>query len=639
MRKIEVKSMSVKNFKGCKSLDISFSNVTNIYGRNASGKTTVADAFSWLLFGKDSQGREKFQIRPLDEKNMLIDKTAIYVKAILAVDGKTVKLEKAQEQNWVKKRGSEAEELAGNINKYAIDSFPMSEKEYKEKIAEIIPEDLFKLVADPKSFPTLPWKKQREILLQIVSGVTEEDLLNQEPDTYACIADDLRRAPVEKCMKKVKKQLAPLEKAREEIPIRIDEARKSLVEVENLSDLELQKNALEDELEKIRQEAMTGGTNVFQALQEERLNVVKKAEKRRDQLEDDLREKRTAARKEYDEATDRGRVLRAEYDQRKKEKRILEEEVKNRNQERKSLGEAYNALKITELPEESEFCDKCGQRLPAEKLEEIKANFEKQKASKMERIYEHAKVLKAEGVESSQKIAGLDEAIKDAKTAWETAAGESSKAYAILQELPDSADVSKDPTYMDVLKKAAEIKDKILSMSDSRKAQEELRKREQKVQQELDKVKELLAQAKASVQTEERIAKLEAELKEKAQQAGDLMQKQFLLEKISRKKMDMLAESINAEFSFVKFKLFERQINGGVKDTCEMLVNGVPYSSLNSAAKMQAGLDVIHSLSRLHQISAPVWLDNRESVTDIPPVDAQVINLIVSPKDEKLRIE
>ncbi len=639
MRKIEVKSMSVKNFKGCKSLDISFSNVTNIYGRNASGKTTVADAFSWLLFGKDSQGREKFQIRPLDEKNMLIDKTAIYVKAILAVDGKTVKLEKAQEQNWVKKRGSEAEELAGNINKYAIDSFPMSEKEYKEKIAEIIPEDLFKLVADPKSFPTLPWKKQREILLQIVSGVTEEDLLNQEPDTYACIADDLRRAPVEKCMEKVKKQLAPLEKAREEIPIRIDEARKSLVEVENLSDLELQKNALEDELEKIRQEAMTGGTNVFQALQEERLNVVKKAEKRRDQLEDDLREKRTAARKEYDEATDRGRVLRAEYDQRKKEKRILEEEVKNRNQERKSLGEAYNALKITELPEESEFCDKCGQRLPAEKLEEIKANFEKQKASKMERIYEHAKVLKAEGVESSQKIAGLDEAIKDAKTAWETAAGESSKAYAILQELPDSADVSKDPTYMDLLKKAAEIKDKILSMSDSRKAQEELRKREQKVQQELDKVKELLAQAKASVQTEERIAKLEAELKEKAQQAGDLMQKQFLLEKISRKKMDMLAESINAEFSFVKFKLFERQINGGVKDTCEMLVNGVPYSSLNSAAKMQAGLDVIHSLSRLHQISAPVWLDNRESVTDIPPVDAQVINLIVSPKDEKLRIE
>lgn len=152
----------------------------------------------------------------------------------------------------------------------------------------------------------------------MVSGVNGGDLLNQEPDTYACIADDLRRAPVEKCMEKVKKQLAPLEKAREEIPIRIDEVRKSLVEVENLSDLELQKNALEDELEKIRQEAMTGGTNVFQALQEERLNVVKKAEKRRDQLEDDLREKRTAARKEYDEAADRGRVLRAEYDQRKR---------------------------------------------------------------------------------------------------------------------------------------------------------------------------------------------------------------------------------------------------------------------------------------------------------------------------------
>lgn len=639
MKKIEIKSMSIQNFKGCKSLDISFPNVTNIYGKNASGKTTVADAFFWLMFGKDSQGREKFQIRPLDEKNMPIDKTTIYVKAVLVVDGKTVKLEKAQEQNWVKKRGSEAEELAGNINKYAIDSFPMSEKEYKEKIAEIIPEDLFKLVTDPKVFPTLPWKKQREILLQMVSGVTEEDLLNQEPDTYACIADDLRQAPVEKCMEKVKKQLAPLEKAREEIPIRIDEARKSLAEIENLSDLELQKNALEDELEKIRQEAMAGGTDAFQTLQEERLDVVKRVEKRREQLEEDLREKRTAARKEYDEATEREQVLRAEYNQRKKEKQILEEEVESKNQERKSLGEAYNVLKISELPKGSEFCDKCGQKLPIGKLEEIKANFEKQKVSKMERLYEQAKALKAEGVESSQKIAELDEAIKDAKTAWETAVGESSKAYAILQEVPDSIDVSKDSAYVELFKKAAEIKDKILSMSDSGKAQEEFRKKEQKVQRELDAAKELLAQAKANVQTEERIAQLEAELKEKAQQAGDLMQKQFLLEKLSRKKMDMLAESINAEFSFVKFKLFERQINGGMKDTCEMLVNGVPYSSLNSAAKMQAGLDVIHSLSRLHQISAPVWLDNRESVTDIPALDAQVINLIVSAADEKLRIE
>lgn len=639
MKKIEIKSMSIQNFKGCKSLDISFSNVTNIYGKNASGKTTVADAFFWLMFGKDSQGREKFQIRPLDEKNMPIDKTTIYVKAVLVVDGKTVKLEKAQEQNWVKKRGSEAEELAGNINKYAIDSFPMSEKEYKEKIAEIILEDLFKLVADPKAFPTLPWKKQREVLLQMISGVTEEDLLNQEPDTYACIADDLRQAPVEKCMEKVKKQLAPLEKAREEIPIRIDEARKSLAEIENLSDLELQKNALEDELEKIRQEAMAGGTDAFQTLQEERLDVVKRVEKRREQLEEDLREKRTAARKEYDEATEREQVLRAEYNQRKKEKQILEEEVESKNQERKSLGEAYNVLKISELPKGSEFCDKCGQKLPIGKLEEIKANFEKQKVSKMERLYEQAKALKAEGVESSQKIAELDEAIKDAKTAWETAVGESSKAYAILQEVPDSIDVSKDSAYVELFKKAAEIKDKILSMSDSGKAQEEFRKKEQKVQRELDAAKELLAQAKANVQTEERIAQLEAELKEKAQQAGDLMQKQFLLEKLSRKKMDMLAESINAEFSFVKFKLFERQINGGMKDTCEMLVNGVPYSSLNSAAKMQAGLDVIHSLSRLHQISAPVWLDNRESVTDIPALDAQVINLIVSAADEKLRIE
>ena len=111
------------------------------------------------------------------------------------------------------------------------------------------------------------------------------------------------------------------------------------------------------------------------------------------------------------------------------------------------------------------------------------------------------------------------------------------------------------------------------------------------------------------------------------------------MENFSRAKIEMLSSAINSQFKAVSFKMFEMQINGGMKETCEMTVDGVLYSSLNSAAKMQAGLDVIGALSRLYDVTTPIFLDNRESVSEIPEVPGQIINLFVSAGDKELRVE
>lgn len=101
-----LKSLRMENFKGIKSLDVNFSNKTSIKGQNAVGKTTIFDAFTWLLFNKNSAGEEKFNVRPLDKDGNRIDNVEIKVVAVLDVDGKEMELSKIQKQNWVKKRGT-----------------------------------------------------------------------------------------------------------------------------------------------------------------------------------------------------------------------------------------------------------------------------------------------------------------------------------------------------------------------------------------------------------------------------------------------------------------------------------------------------------------------------------------------------
>lgn len=254
MREIVLKKLTIQNFKGCRERIIEFGIKTDIFGANASGKTTIMDAFCWLMFNKDSSGSEKFNIRPLDSDGKTIDNVEIAVEATLDIDGATVTLQKVQKQNWVKKRGTDVVTLQGNVNTYEIDSFPASEKEFKEKIASIIPEELLKLLSDPRAFASLPWKKQREILLKFISGITDADVLETNKTEYTPIAEEVLAAGVEKATDKAKKAMVKLKDRQKELPARIDEASKSLAQVPELSDLELQRNALNEQLESVKKQ-------------------------------------------------------------------------------------------------------------------------------------------------------------------------------------------------------------------------------------------------------------------------------------------------------------------------------------------------------------------------------------------------
>ena len=641
MKRTLLKKLRIENFKGCMERSIDFGNVTNIFGANASGKTTIADAWMWLLLDKDSTGATKFNIRPLDEEGKTIDNVEILVEAILDVDGTEITFQKAQKQNWVKKHGTDTVSLQGNVNTYEIDSFPASEKEFKEKITSIIPEDLFKLLSDPRAFAALPWKKQRENLLKFISEITDADVLETDTDTYAPIAEEVQAAPVEKCIEKAKKAMAKLKDRQKELPARIDEASKSLVKIPELSDLELQRNSLNEQLKEVQDQRNDAGqaykvvADIQAEIMQTKLDIGGIEQAANERLDDQRREARRIHRDLESKAFD----LFEKRQRKKVELEKLRDSVKEKESLRLNLGEKLNSAKSMVMDESETVCKMCGQTLPVNRIEQIRTDFERNKEEQINKILSNGRKVKAEIDTIADKMSELDSDITVLGQQWNETIAEKNKAYEAMNAIPDSVDISDNQEYQALQTKLSNLQIQLGNMDTGESFRQQLSIRERGIREELDMVNKQFAAVDVNERIQERIAELKTEQKEIGQKVADQEKKIFLLEQFSRVKMETLSRKINSQFRIVSFKLFDMQINGGMKDTCEMTVDGVPYSSLNSAAKMQAGLDVINSLAKLYGVSVPVWLDNRESVTEIPEVDGQVINLFVSPADKELRVE
>lgn len=689
MRRITLKKLRVENFKGCRERQIDFGQATDIYGTNASGKTTIFDAFTWLLFNKNSAGATTFDIRPLDSAGRVIDNVEILVEAVLDVDGEEITLQKVQKQNWVKKRGTDTAVLQGNVNTYEINGFPQSEAEFKAKVSGIIAESLFKLLTDPRAFAALPWKEQREILLKFISTVTDADVLATDPAKYAPIADEVQAAPIEKCLEKAKKAMAKLKDRQKELPARIDEANKALVEVPELADLELQRNALNDQLAEIQKQRddTAASFKAVDAVRDEIMRV--KAEmgevemKARERIRTVLRD----ADATHDEASRKADRLFTAKKDRESELKALQDKLPEKQSglelARKQYSEAAKITADTDpdglqyqeedfikkfkqrkdriadamarvFPEDSTVCPVCHREYPAEQIEEMRENFEREKRGSLSACMAAVRNLLTENLNSitivgnaaskavkdiEAKIAVVSAELETIRQDWTTATAEASKAYEYKNSLPTQPDLSVNQEYTALQDKLTALQAQFAGMDTGEGIKQRLAEREKRIRDTLDAVNRHFAAVEANDRAQERIEQLRTEQRDVGQLVADQEQKIYLLEEFSRTKMEMLSSGINGQFKIVNFKMFEMQINGGMKDTCEMTVNGVPYSSLNSAGKLQAGLDVIAALSRLYDVSAPIWIDNRESVTEIPAVDAQIINLYVSAADKALRIE
>ena len=673
--RIILKSLHIENFKGIKSLDVNFSNKTSVKGQNAAGKTTIFDAFTWLLFNKNSAGEEKFNVRPLDKSGNRIDNVEIKVVGVLDVDGKEVMLSKVQKQNWVKKRGTDTVTLQGNPNSYEIDGYPKSEADFKAYVSELAQsEDMFKLLTNPQYFSSLKWKEQRDILMKLTTEVSDVELA-QTDSQYAPLLSELEKAPsTDDIRAKFSKALTEWKKKQAELPIRIDEAEKSKVDVD-VAEQELAKADLERKITEIELQ-MKSSSKVIDDLEQQKFELQFEINDCKRKANESLIKERRSLDDRKDEATIKFNDLHKQIA--KLESEIVEKKkrIPALESEKAELGKQYMSEKekaFDETPylfdeskwkfdESTTVCSLCGQKLPEDKIEQLKVDFEEKKAKAKEDAAERLKTIRESfnnhkvtelnriaslGTDKKSEIETMKSDIEDAEKKLPELREQETEQIKIknecikkLSELPEEADLSTNEDYKALMKKDTDLQAKIDSARANSTDTSALEQKKAELETALEDAKAIIAQAAKNVEIDERIAELQAEQKEIGQKVAEQEQMLYLLESFIRYKLDKVSESINSHFKTVNFKLFEMQLNGGMKDCCECTVNGVPYSTLNSGHRIVAGLDIIRSLSELYGVSVPIFVDNAESLNEfnVPDMDAQLILLSVS-EDKQLKVE
>lgn len=646
MQKIKLNHLKIENFKGIKTLDIDFGDVTQISGRNASGKTTISDAFSWLLFDKDSNGNSTFAIRPKDAAGRDIDNLEIKVEGTLSVDGETITLTKIQKQRWTKHRGSTAPTFEGNVNEFQVNGFPAKKSEYEAKIRSLVEETLFKLLTNPRTFASLKWQEQRKILMEFVSEITDTDVLNTDEDKYEPIRADILSAGSDKAREKANTILKALKKEQLEYPVRIDEAMRNIrTDVANRESLMEKKAESESMLKAIQEErrslstASNGTADILNQITQKQRRMAEI--ERSTMLEDE--KKNLESTKAANTALMDTRKAESERDALVNKRNFLDAAIKESTNAKTELKDQYVAFASAKFPESETICPTCGRPFDADKIEELKADFENRRQAQLEAVNKKGFALKdkidsykEERQQIEKQIAGYTADIEGLNAKWEE--------LKQIADFPVRTDYTEIPEYQELQAGIDALNKQLALVEDTSSIRKDIDERETFARIKLNQIESDIAACDANKQSEERVEELKAAQRECGQKVADQEQIVWLLDEFVMAKMNLLSDRINSHFKKVRFRLFTEQINGGIKEACVMQINTngsyVDYSDANNAAKIIGGLDVIDALSDLYGVEAPILLDNSECLDsyNTPKTSAQLILLEVS-DDKELHVE
>ena len=638
---IIIEKLIAKNFKGIKNLEINFFNRTCIYGQNGSGKTSIADVVNWVLFGKDSSGSAKFDIRPQDENGKQIDFIEIYAYLSLLVDGKRLEIEKMQNQNWVTKRGQEQQEFSGNENSYIVNTIPKKEAEFKKFMDGIVSESIFKFASNPGAFMSLPSKDRRKTLFELVANI-DNATVAQTDKKLLPVLPLLEEFTLEEVVGRDKKAIAGYTQELKELPIRIDEQSALIVE-RDYSETEKEIKGLEEKLlslSEIGQES----TEVYEKIstlrnsisdKESQLLAIEKAGKREaEEFNRKASEELASAKKDF---------TRAEENVKEEKSRLerFELSLSEEKAELKKQQEKYSAEKEREFDESSTICPVCGNNFDEDKKAALIGKFENEKEQNL-------LLINRRGASASERIKSISESIEKSKQNISDLEAELKKCGDRLDEIESNPQEKKvfDPgaDYCDIEKEILEMNEQIDVLSESVKDADEMKRQNEEkkraIREEISSRNKVLAGKQLVADAKKRVAELEEKQREVAQSKANTEKELYLLEEFDKAKVNMLSEKINEHFSVIKWKLFDRQINGGYRDICEPMINGISYSStLNSGHKILAELDIIKALQEIYDCRVPVFLDNAERVNNynLPEMGCQFVTMSVS-DDESLKI-
>ncbi|WP_343320296.1 AAA family ATPase [Sphingobacterium multivorum] len=656
-----IKSLTIVNFKGIKNKTIAFNDtITNIFGDNATGKTTISDAVHWLFFGKDSQDRKDFDIKNTVDQSL--NRQDHEVEAVVNFNGSDIELKRVFREKWTKPKGSEEAVYTGNETKYYWDKAPIPQGDFTKKISGLIDEKIFKLITNPAYFNSLKWQDRRKILFDIAGNVTDKEVAGDNPK----FLEILTQLTNGKTLEEYKKQIALQRKKKkddlEQIPTRIDEVNKG---IPSMGDSSLIRRQIDEKNARItfldtqmadRSNSMNSAYEAIREHQEKIFNIQSEMTKIENNYKQQLESEDSGIESERKQITSAIRAKEAELEQLESQNKLRLSELETVNQkivEKRTLWNSVNASRQAAAAEELVFdnhfdtCPTCKRLFSdddiAAKKDELLVNFNKSKAEKvasfakeLEQIVVQANLLKEEkerleSSDNSNKVAAVkQEGLELCAKLEEFENKVASPSLTLDQHLSNNPEYQKlegDIKSLESQVPQAPVVDLTEQQNEKAELEREVRELERELSKEF-----IINQAK------ERIKALEADEKRLAGELAAEEGKEFTIEAFTRKKIDTVEARINGLFQHVTFKMFNKQINGGEDETCETMLGGVPWSVLNTAGRINAGLDIINTLSKYYGVHAPVFIDNAESITKFIDVESQAVRLVVSESDKNLRV-
>lgn len=647
---IRLQKLTLKYFKGVRKFELSLNGQNAaVYGDNATGKTTLYDAFLWLLFDKDSLNRSNFGIKTLDQDGQVIHGLDHEVEAVMDANGKLLTLKKVYYEKWTKQRGGSKKVFSGHTTDYYIDDVPSKKKEFVEKIAELADENTFRLLTDPRYFnEQLHWEERRKKLLEVCGDISDADVIASDKK-LSKLSKVLGNRTIEDHKKVIAAKRKEINQQLERIPIRIDEVQNGLPDIEGLDFDQLQADikkyrTMQEARRKTISRIETGGEiaekeKQIAQLETELLKIKQEHESKEREAFYSLVSERDKLSSEHT------KMLSKPWAKQDEAERVKEQIIRGEKEVKNLRAKWHEENEKTFDYDQDNVCPTCGQDIPGVQLQEARDNalkaFNLEKSERLEAINKQGRDIAADVADKKIDYSALSE---ECESLEKRAEGIDSRISELERKIADIeaafGSVEDTDAYKAKVEQIEALKTDIRRLRVSTESQ--IEKEKEGIAKLEAEIAEMQTKSAFKEQYEKgiaRIAELGAEEKKLAAELEELDEQLYLTEEFTKAKVNLLESSINNKFKMARFKMFEIQVNGGVKECCETVFDGVPYSDLNNAARINIGLDIINTLSDHYNFSAPIFIDNRESVTKLTEVNAQVISLVVSEKDKKLRVE
>ena len=641
---MKLTKLELLNFKGLKAFTINFNGDVIIRGDNATGKTTVFDSVCWLLFGKDSLDRADFEIKTLD-RGEPIHKVNHEVTGTFTLDeGGTVELKRVYREKYSSPRGGEVT-MTGHTTDYFVDGVPKKEKEYKEIVNSLVDENIFKLITNPLYFnETYSWQNRRKLLLEMCGDISDEDVIAEYSELKA-LTDILSGHSVDDHRKVVAAKKTAINKELDMIPVRIDEALRGKPTIDTPRDVLIQEISLATTtLETLEADKalLVNGHAVVDTRAELR-DVQRRLMARESELQMEYKKQSALKSNEYDMVVSELNNLSSKVESTKhrldtsnRDIQRIESVIDELMHQRQQVNEDAFVMDIDEA------CPTCGQKLPAEQIqaarEKAETKFNLRKSKRLEEINQSIE-LKQQDIENIKKrdaglepVETLEALIKAKELVKQTITDEigqltapvldGDSIYADLKAEEFMLQMKLDESNTDHSEEIADIDKRIATTKEHRF----------NLETELNKYEE-------AKRIDTRVAELESQQAELAAEKSKLDEASYLMDEFVMAKVNMLEDVINSRFKLARFKMFNVMLNGNVEECCETTYKGVPYRSMNNAARINVGLDIINALTSYFKVNAPVFIDNAEAVTEFVPVNSQTIKLIVDESEPQLVVK